>query len=294
MSSAADEADGTGGQRGRAPGEPRAPAGVRPAGSGEPRAPARNPPAASGELRAGQGESFWSGYDLLWGDEADTAATRRSPLDRTRIVRAALRVADAEGLAAVTMRRVATELGTGAMSLYRHVPGKEALVSLMIDEALGEDALPGQPSGDWRGDLRTLASNMWDFMQRHPWYPEAVMERPPITPRGVAAFEFALSILDDTGLPLSERAVIVITVTSTVLNAAQNAAAEARARSRFQVSDEEVGSSIGALLGAIMERGEYPRFREVVTNADRLNPKEEMQVSVELILDGAAARIAAT
>ena len=179
------------------------------------------------------------------------------------------------------------------MSLYRHVPGKEALVSLMIDEALGEDAPPGQPSGDWRNDLRELAGHMWDFVQRHPWYPEAVLERPPITPRGVASFEFALSILDDTGLALSERAVIVITVTSTVLAAAQNAAAEARARARFQVTDEEVASSFGAFLGAIMESGKYPRFRDVITNADRLDPKGEMQVSVELILDGAAARIAA-
>jgi AcrR family transcriptional regulator len=246
-----------------------------------------------GEPRPGQEESFWSGYDLLWGDNADTAATRRSPLDRTRIVRAALRVADAEGLAALTMRRVATELGTGAMSLYRHVPGKEALVSLMIDEALGEDALPGQPSGDWRGDLRTLASTMWDFIQRHPWYPEAVMERPPITPRGLDAFEFALSMLDNTGLPLNERAVIVITVTSTVMSAAQNASAEARARSRFRVTDEEVASSVSAFLGPILERGEYSRLREALTSANRLDPKQEMQVSVELILDGAAARIAA-
>lgn len=179
------------------------------------------------------------------------------------------------------------------MSLYRHVPGKEALVSLMIDEALGEDALPGQPSGDWRGDLRTLASGMWDFIQRHPWYPEAVMERPPITPRGLAAFEFALSMLDNTGLPLNERAVIVITVTSTVMNAAQNAAAEARARSRFRVTDEEVASSVSAFLGPILERGEYARLREALTSANRLEPKQEMQVSVELILDGAAARIAA-
>ena len=163
----------------------------------------------------------------------------------------------------------------------------------MIDEALGEDALPGQPSGDWRADLRTLASGMWDFIQRHPWYPEAVLERPPLTPRGVSAFEFALSMLDNTGLPLNERAVIVITVTSTVVNAAQNAAAEARARSRFQVTDEEVVSSVGALLGTILERGDYPRFREVLTSADRLDPKQQMQVSVELILDGAAARIAA-
>lgn len=244
---------------------------------------------------AAAAEPFWSGYDLLWGGagDADTPGAGRSPLDRSRIVRAALRIADADGLAAVTMRRVASELRTGAMSLYRHVPGKEALVSLMIDEALGEDAPSGKPSGDWRNELRALAGHMWDFIQRHPWYPEAVMERPPITPHGVAAFEFALSILDDTGLPLSERAVVVVTVTSTVLAAAQNAAAEARARSRFQVTDEEVASSVGALLGAVMESGKYPRFRDVITNADRLDPKGEMQVSVELILDGAAARIAA-
>lgn len=253
----------------------------------------RGPAPQSGESRSGA-ESFWSGYDLLWGDNADTAATRRSPLDRARIVRAALRVADAEGLSALTMRRVATELGTGAMSLYRHVPGKEALVSLMIDEALGEDVLPDQPSGDWRGDLRMVASMMWDFIQRHPWYPEAVMERPPITPRGLAAFEFALSMLDNTGLPPNERVVIVATVTSTVINAAQNAAAEARARSRFRVTDEEIVSSVSAFLGPILERGEYPRLREALTSADRLDPKQEMQVSVELILDGAAARIAAT
>jgi AcrR family transcriptional regulator len=285
MSRADDETGSAGRDR---PGRPEAP---RP---GEPRAgkPQAGKPRAD-ESRAAQEESFWSGYDLLWGDEADTAATRRSPLDRTRIIRAALRVADAEGLAALTMRRVATELGTGAMSLYRHVPGKEALVSLMIDEALGEDALPGQPSGDWRDDLRTLASNMWDFIQRHLWYPEAVMERPPITPRGLDAFEFALSMLDNTGLPLNERAVIVITVTSTVMNAAQNAAAEARARSRFRVTDEEVALSFSAFLGPILERGEYSRLREALTSANRLDPKEEMQVSVELILDGAAARIAA-
>jgi AcrR family transcriptional regulator len=255
--------------------------------------PDRGSPGRPGQARAAQEESFWSGYDLLWGDNADTVPTRRSPLDRTRIVQAALRVADAEGLAALTMRRVATELGTGAMSLYRHVPGKEALVSLMIDEALGEDVLPGQPSGDWRGDLRMVASMMWDFIQRHPWYPEAVMERPPITPRGLAAFEFALSMLDHTGLPPNERVVIVATVTSTVINAAQNAAAEARARSRFRVTDEEIVSSVSAFLGPILQRGEYPRLREALTSADRLDPKQEMQVSVELILDGAAARIAA-
>ena len=171
-------------------------------------------------------EAFWSGYDLLWDEERAGAADRRSPLDRARIVDAALRVADAEGLDAVTMRRVARELRTGAMSLYRHVPGKEGLVSFMIDRALWESAPPGEPSGDWRNDLRMLATAMWDFILRHPWYPQAVAERPPVTPRGLAAFDFALSILDHTGLPMSDRGAIVVSLTNTVLAAAQNAAAD--------------------------------------------------------------------
>jgi hypothetical protein len=173
------------------------------------------------------------------------------------------------------------------------VPDKDALVSLMIDDVLGQQELPAAPSGDWRAELRLLASTMWDFIQQHPWYPEAVSERPPITPHGVAAFEFVLSILDDSGLPVSDRALIVITVTSTVMAAAQNAQAEARARSRLQVSDEEVHSPVGALLGRVLGGGQYRRFLAAITDADRLDAKGEMQVSVELILDGAAARIEA-
>jgi AcrR family transcriptional regulator len=179
------------------------------------------------------------------------------------------------------------------MSLYRHVPGKEGLVSLMIDRALGEDAPPGEPSGDWRNDLRMLASVMWDFIQHHPWYPQAVAERPPVTPKGLAAFEFALSILDHTGLSLNDRGAIVVSLTNTVLAAAQTAAAEARARSRFQMTDDEIASSAGSFIGEILASGAYPRVRDVLTSTDRLEPKAEMQVSVELILDGAAARIAA-
>ena len=104
-----------------------------------------------------------------------------------------------------------------------------------------------------------LASAMWDFILRHPWYPQAVAERPPVTPRGLAAFEFALSILDHTGLPMSDRAPIVVSITNTVLAAAQNAAAEARTRSRFQITDEEIASSVGTFLGDIMASGAYPQ-----------------------------------
>src|ERR1700759_2075702 len=88
-----------------------------------------------------QGRSFWSGVELLWELDAQPDRPRRragTALDREQIVREAIRIADADGLEAVTMRRVAQQLGTGAMSLYRHVPDKDALVSLMVDPVIGD------------------------------------------------------------------------------------------------------------------------------------------------------------
>src|SRR5580765_7909151 len=105
----------------------------------------------------GPGRSFWGGIELLWELETEAGRPRRrtgTALDREQIVREAIRIADADGLEAVTMRRVAQQLGTGAMSLYRHVPDKDALVSLMVDTVIGvvigEPPLPprrAQPGG---------------------------------------------------------------------------------------------------------------------------------------------------
>ncbi len=131
--------------------------------------------------------SFWSGYDLLWGLR-EPVTSRRTTIDRHQIVAAAIEIADREGLGSVTMRSVAAALGTGPMSLYRHVPDKDALVSMMVDSAIGgppddlpEDALPE----GWRARLRLVAERTWELCQRHRWFPEASMTRPPITPSGI-------------------------------------------------------------------------------------------------------------
>ncbi len=241
--------------------------------------------------------AFWGGYDILWGAVPDRPAARRSPLDRTRIVRAAIRIGDAEGLEAVTMRRIGRELRTGAMSLYRHVPDKGALISLMIDEVLGEEKIPAAPSGDWRADVWLIVDSMWAMMQRHPWYPEAAMERPPITPNGVAGLEFALGIFDGHELSVGDRMGIMSTLTATVTAVAINAAAEARTRARLQMTEDEMMSSAGAFIGRIIDSGKFPRFSELMSGmmngADPPDPGYELRVAVELILDGIAARLAA-
>src|SRR5688500_10676261 len=110
---------------------------------------------------------------LLW-RPAETSAVRRGPrssLDIGRIVAAAVRLADSEGLAAVSMRRLAGELGVPAMTLYSRVPGKGELVDLMLDAALGE-LYPDEQAptaGNWRARVETVARENRRFLLRHPW-----------------------------------------------------------------------------------------------------------------------------
>lgn len=101
-----------------------------------------------------------------------TAASEDDSAQRGRIVRAAVAIADAEGLTALTMRRLlAAELGVSAMSLYRHVSTKEQLVALMADATFGEHALPERPPPHWRERLELSAALQWRLYRAHPGWP---------------------------------------------------------------------------------------------------------------------------
>src|SRR3954468_18584982 len=103
-------------------------------------------------------------------------------LGAAAIVAAAIAVADAEGLAALSMRRVAAELGAAPMSLYRHVRDKDQLLLSMIDAAIAEVALP-EPPDDWRAGLEIAARALWAGFRRHPWLPSALsLTRPQLLP----------------------------------------------------------------------------------------------------------------
>ncbi len=150
---------------------------------------------------AGSGDPARS-MALLW-RPTDTSAVRRGPrssLDVDRIVAAAVRLADAEGLAAVSMRRVAGELGVPAMTLYSHVPGKGELVDLMLDGVLGElypdDEAP--TAGNWRARVEAVARENRRFLLRHPW--ALSVGRPPPGPNRMRQHEIELRAVDGMGL----------------------------------------------------------------------------------------------
>src|SRR6266700_1658710 len=121
-------------------------------------------------------------------------------LTQEQVVRTAIAVADAEGQVALSIRRVAAELGIATMSLYRYVPGKDELVLLMADAALGEDRLPAPPPPGWRAQLELSARLQWTLYRRHPWVPHVIsMTRPQLLPNGVAHTEWALRALHGLG-----------------------------------------------------------------------------------------------
>src|SRR5690242_13293397 len=107
-------------------------------------------------------------------------------LDRALIVAAAIALADDEGPDAVTMKAVAARLGPFTpMALYRHVPGKDGLLDLMLDEVIGSVPVPERPGPRWRADLLTLARATRQMIKDHPWYAWLMHTRPPIGPNAL-------------------------------------------------------------------------------------------------------------
>ena len=141
---------------------------------------------------------------LLWGTPKSSAG-RRGPntgLDLGRLVSAAVDLADAEGLPAVSMRRVAAEVGVPTMTLYGHVPGKGELVELMLDAVLGELYPDEQAatSGNWRTRVEAVARANWAFLGRHPWASHVAARRPAMGPGAMRKYEIELRAVDGLGL----------------------------------------------------------------------------------------------
>ncbi|MFC5007448.1 TetR/AcrR family transcriptional regulator [Dactylosporangium cerinum] len=119
------------------------------------------------------------------------------------MTRAAVEIADHEGLDAATMRRIAQEMGTGAMSLYRYVPKRDDLIDLMLDAVVGEVELPERPTGDWRADLSLVAHQTRAVGLRHPWQ-VTLARRPTLGPNSLRVYDFSLRALDGFGLHVDE------------------------------------------------------------------------------------------
>lgn len=240
---------------------------------------------------------------LLWRDCAGapepSSRGRRPTLTIEQIIAAAIAVADAEGLVATSMHRVAKELGAGTMTLYTYVPGKTELIDLMVDTVLLERNLPGpgepRPE-DWRARVRVYADRTRDIYRRHPWLRERSRVRPALGPGQLAGQEYLLSIMESLGLPARE---VVAAANSVAGYVDANAAAEAESvhleRTTGQSNDAWWGQR-SSFWYTYFDVESHPAMNRIWLAGGFEKPSSEQasdasEFGLDRLLDGIAARI---
>jgi AcrR family transcriptional regulator len=217
---------------------------------------------------------------------------RRPGYTRAQITAAAVAIADEEGLEAVTMRRVAAEFGTGAMTLYRYLTGRHDVIDLMIDAVLGEIDLPSRPSGNWRSDLTLVANRTRQVGLRHPWW-TALADRPAaLGPNMLRVQEFALSALDGHGLDIDETLSLIELFSDHVHNAVHREIGWQRQAHRTGMDMTAwMNDYLGPYVAHIVADGRFPMFNRTVEDArvPHLPPEQRFRHGLSLLLDSIAA-----
>jgi AcrR family transcriptional regulator len=254
------------------------------------------------------------GLDLLWGRRPRGKRGPRPGLSADAIAAAAIRLADAEGLEAVSMARVAGELGFTTMSLYRHVVNKDELLQLMWNaSALGAEHLVIEGDG-WRARLRAWAVIQRDMLDLHPWITQMPMAAPPVAPNSLHFVERGLEAMDETGLPDVEKIRVIGLLSSYTLSEARMAADAVRAVTAAMASAAQADpvpadsgpagpgtadspgppDSYEALLRELVDEQTYPRLYRLAWQPEPESPpseREEYLLGVDTILDGVQALI---
>lgn len=229
-------------------------------------------------------------------NEAGTKA-RRGPQPahtRQKIAEIAVRVADAEGLEAASIRRIASELGSGAASLYRYVAGKQELFDLMADKVLGEDRMP-RSSGIWRDDLRKVARLCRAMYLRHPWMLTVSGFRMLGGENLLRWIEFTLAAIDNRGLDIDQMLVLSNTLFAYARGHAASEVGEKEAAVRSGMSRAEWMTGNSAVIHSLIESRRFPYFNRIVKDAATPHRKaaEEhgFREGLECLLDGFAVRL---
>jgi AcrR family transcriptional regulator len=223
-----------------------------------------------------------------WGLRAHPGKGPKPGLSLERIVAAAVRIAARDGLDAVSMSRVAAELGASTMSLYRYVNAKDELVKLMIDAAWGPPpaAAPGE---GWRAALSGWAWAMRGVLRRHPWAARVPISGLPIMPNEVAWFEQALAGLRDSGLTEAEKASVIMLVSGYVRTLAVTEADIATAVATAGAAPDEWMAAYPRMLTKLADPGQFPALTTFIAAGvfDRADdPDDEFTFGLERILDG--------
>lgn len=205
--------------------------------------------------------------------------------DRAAITAVAVRIADGEGLEAVSMRRVATELGIANMSLYNYVPSKDHLAQLMTDHLAGEYAYPATPAPDPRAAIADLAGQARDIAERHPWL-AGLMQRPmPPGPNGLRYLDYFLGLLAGSGLGTGARLEVIAIISgfATMYGAMQ---ATLPAEQSGRASTVQQNAAQARALARAAASGRYPNLAAALTAAGPPRSQDDIFAScIDRLID---------
>jgi AcrR family transcriptional regulator len=235
----------------------------------------------------GPASSIVRSQELLWRRQEPKTRGPKPGLSLDQIVDTAIAVADAEGIAGLSMRRVARELGAGTMSLYRYVPGKEELLSLMLDRVSDPSKEIEQATGeDWRSVVETAARGSWKLYLDHPWLLHVNWARPVFGPNTLAGVEFLIAGLDGIGLTDVERIMVLTAVDGFVVGTARSFIHYSNAAEETGVSEEEFWEVQLPYLEQAMASGAYPAMASLSEDAFSGGWEETFEFGLNRILDG--------
>ncbi|QQC89959.1 TetR/AcrR family transcriptional regulator [Streptomyces alfalfae] len=238
------------------------------------------------------GSDITRSLELLWGDGVRPTRGPKPALTLDRIVTEAVRLADAEGLAAVSMRRLSTELGTGTMSLYRYVPGKGDLLDLMLDRVYTPPEEEEPWSGGWREGVETYARETLVLYRRHPWLLHVNQARPVLGPGAVGGLDRTLTRIAPMGLTDPELIGVIVAVEGYVTGVARTQVHEVEAVKKSGLTDEAFWEAQQPTLERIMMSGKYPALAGLSEDAFG-SDFDHFEFGLQRLLDGLDVLVAA-
>jgi AcrR family transcriptional regulator len=224
-----------------------------------------------------------------WGLRTAAPRPRKHGLSLQRIVEAGIRVAASDGLAAVSMSRVASELGAATMSLYRHLSAKDELLAHMVDAAFVEAPAGVGPGETWRAGLSRWAASHLAVLRRHSWLVRVPISGPPLMPNQVLWFERGLACLGATPLAEAEKPSVLLLVNGFVRNQATLEADLMLAARTSGLSPEHVGARYSDALASLTDAARFPAIHDVLAAgvfAGEGAIEDDFQFGLDRILDG--------
>jgi AcrR family transcriptional regulator len=230
---------------------------------------------------------------LMWERPEPGSRVALEPLSRERIVRAAIAIADGEGLANVSLRKVAAALGAGTMRLYGYLSTKEELLELMVDAVYVEMLAAGPIAGPWRHALRTLARRTRETARAHRWFIDLIGGRPHIGPGGLVYLEALFAALE--GAPGFENIDAAMQAgfafNAYVIGALRSEASERRAELESAMNQQQWQAATSPYMQRMIATGRFPNLARVMRDATHPSADVVFERGVEMMLDGVAAQL---